>query len=350
MGVLHITSGKSMRGAENQVLLQILGLKSITADLEDFRQAGVFAENSEISKKVEEHCSVLTGSLSMLNLLLAIRVLIKFPRSKFKIIHANCSKSLSFALLVKFLRGGQIVMSRRTVYTIKSTWKYRFVDAVIACSKAIEKKLIEVGIPEKKIHLIYDSVLDAGPSKMPIANTETKSKIVLCGAALEKEKGLFVLLEAWAIVKKRQSIPSRLLIAGKGSLKANIDEYIKDKKIKDVECLGWVENIEDLITCSTVCVLASESEGLGSFLCEAAYIGKPLCGSDVGGIPEVIANGVNGYLHKFGDSNKLAENLIKIFSDNGLAEKFSRESREKAQKMFSLKLNSNKLKTVYSSL
>ncbi len=344
MSVLHITSGKIMRGAENQVFLQIESLSKI----DGWRQAGVFSKGSEICRKSKKYCGVLCGRLSLFNIIFAFKVASKFPRKDYRIIHANCSKSLSFAILLKFIRGGEIVMSRRTVHPIKSAWKYKFVTSCIACSNAVKNELGVV--VNKKIEVIYDSVPPSFKGEKDQVEKCFGKRTVLSGAALTSEKGLFGLLDAWKLLKERHGLPHELLIAGEGPLRSSLLSYIEDRGVSNVHLLGWVLNIKEYIVAAEVCVLSSSSEGLGSFLCEAAYVGKPLCGTKVGGIPEVITHGVNGYLHGVGETEEFAENMAKILTNKNLREEMSNASKKQASKRFSLRKNAERTLQVYRSV
>jgi glycosyltransferase involved in cell wall biosynthesis len=86
---------------------------------------------------------------------------------------------------------------------------------------------------------------------------------------------------------------------------------------------------------SAVClVLPSFSEGLGRVVLEAMACGRPVIGTRVGGIPEMIEDEITGLLVSPGDPNGLAESLLRLLEDPKLAEAMGRRGRAKVESLF----------------
>ena len=92
--------------------------------------------------------------------------------------------------------------------------------------------------------------------------------------------------------------------------------------------LGKQDNLEELYSFSDLMLLLSEKESFGLVALEALACGVPCIGTNVGGIPEVILDGENGYVCELGNINEIAgegdsllsnENLHRQFSQNGIA-------------------------------
>jgi glycosyltransferase involved in cell wall biosynthesis len=139
---------------------------------------------------------------------------------------------------------------------------------------------------------------------------------ILYVGVLYRLKGVHFLIEA---LKKIQSKHPqvKLVIVGEGPFKKELDDLIARLDVKNVEFTGrlFIEGVVEQMKKCTVLVLPSLSEGLGRVLIEAAALGKPLIGSDTGGIPDIVHNGVNGFLFEPGNVDELAEKLDLIFSD-----------------------------------
>jgi len=130
-------------------------------------------------------------------------------------------------------------------------------------------------------------------------------------------KGIFDLLEV--ISRNRQTYEGKLelLIGGDGDVD-QLREFITDNELQDiVRYVGWVSGHvkEELLKNVDVYVLPSYNEGLPVSLLEAMNYGLPIISTDVGGIPEIVFNGLNGFINRPGDLNAL-ENSINHFFDS----------------------------------
>ncbi len=156
---------------------------------------------------------------------------------------------------------------------------------------------------------------------------------VLFAGRLEKEKGVHILLEALKYVK--EAVPSvRLLIAGDGSYRQHLEELVERLELSQhVSFLGWLapEEIREAYRKAWVLVLPSIwAEGLGMVLVEAGLMGRPVIGSDLGGIRDIIRDGYNGYLVPPGDARALAEAMLRMLKDPLRAREMGRANWEVA--------------------
>ena len=126
-----------------------------------------------------------------------------------------------------------------------------------------------------------------------------------------------------------------LTIIGDGPDKGNLLDQAKALQIeKHVQFVGWVEN-KDLITyyekASIVVVPSAWAEAFGLVTLEAMSAGRPVIGTRVGGIPEVIDDGVNGYLVEPKNPEQIAEKALKLLSEEELLKELGRNARKKAE-------------------
>ncbi len=145
---------------------------------------------------------------------------------------------------------------------------------------------------------------------------------------LQKVKGVDYLIEAFGKIKA--DFPEfRLVLIGQGTEKLNIGD--------DIELKGRLslEQTRAIMKDCYCLVLPSLSEGLPRVLMEAQALGKPVIGSNVGGIPELIEDGKNGFLFRAGDSDELAEKLKILLGDKNLSIEMGRRGREFVGKNFS---------------
>lgn len=168
-------------------------------------------------------------------------------------------------------------------------------------------------------------------------------RILFVGRLVER-KGVDDLIRAFAVMKDREPRAS-LVIVGDGAIKEKLVRLAHDLDVLDhIEFKGELEGkaLKEEYRRCTLCVLPSKnvrsdvsSEGLGLALIEAAAYGKPLVGTDQGGIPEVIENGINGIIVKQGDWKALSSAILYVIQNKEVAERFGRNAMQKANELFS---------------
>jgi glycosyltransferase involved in cell wall biosynthesis len=163
-----------------------------------------------------------------------------------------------------------------------------------------------------------------------------------CIAELHKNKGLDILVDALAMVPN-----GHVAIIGGGEKRAALIAKITAKKLKDrVTLVGHMENAAQYLPAFDIFVLPSRTESAGYVLLEAGLAGLPVVASAVGGIPEIIEDGVTGLLVPPENPKALAEAIQKLIADPTLREKLASALNSKILRDFSLeKMVSETLKT-----
>jgi glycosyltransferase involved in cell wall biosynthesis len=166
---------------------------------------------------------------------------------------------------------------------------------------------------------------------------------------LEEIKGAHILLKAIPkILSKNPNL--HLYIAGSGQEINYIKNLAEELNISNVvQFLGYqsLEQVASLYQKTTLVVVPSLwPENLPTVCIEAMCAGRPIIGSKVGGIPELIDHGKTGFLVDPGNSEQIAEKVIKLFSDKELIKQMSRNARIKS-KQFSIEINVNKMENIY---
>ena len=119
------------------------------------------------------------------------------------------------------------------------------------------------------------------------------------------------------------------------SEKHRVMEIVKASPYKkDVLFLGKQENITELFAISDLKLLLSEKESFGLVLLEAMACGVPGIGTNIGGIPEVIEHGVNGYIVELGDTKAVADYAVELLQDDKKHQQFRQEALEAVEKNF----------------
>jgi len=201
-------------------------------------------------------------------------------------------------------------------------------DMVVAVSNAVKGALLdETFIPEDRVKVIYN-----GANLYAAGQIETEKDIdVLYVGLVSKTKGLDDLAKA---LSEKFFSETKTVIVGEG-------DFLQELKYlaPGFEYLGRVEQdkVYELMRRSKIFVLPSRRwEGLPMTLIEAAFMGLPAVGSDMGGIPEVIEDGKTGLVYKAGNIPQLIQRLSKVLSDEDLQAELARNAQENAQEKFSL--------------
>ena len=218
--------------------------------------------------------------------------------------------------------------------TIKNVLKKA--DVVLAVSNALKHEIIATGVTgiSNKTRICWNSV-DINKFSSKENNTfkeENKlldKPIVLFVGNLIKRKNVDSLLEA----KKIANSDYYLVIVGGGPLFKKLNQKVEDENIRDVIFLGSRNDVENIIPSCDVLVLPSLSESFGLVLIEALACGKPVIGSNVGGITEIINDDV-GLLVNPTKISSIASAIDKVINDVEFRVGLSLNARNRA-KVFS---------------
>ena len=215
------------------------------------------------------------------------------------------------------------------------------VDCIISPSEFNKNQLLKGKLKCNDITVIHNFV-----------NETEKTDYTLGDCAfyfgrLSKEKGILNLIEAI------NNIPgARLIIAGDGPERENIQAYIKEHKLENrITLLGYLNQNdirENIRKCRFVTVPSIWYENCPYSILETMEIGKPIIGSKIGGIPELIQDGINGFTYEHNDVTKLTNILMKLFGNDETVKQFSKNSKQIFIQNYSAEAYYNKLMTVYN--
>jgi len=140
-------------------------------------------------------------------------------------------------------------------------------------------------------------------------------------------------VEVFALV--RREIPAKLLMIGDGPDRTVAEWLVRERKLTpDVVFLGKQNQVQDLLNCADVLLLPSEIESFGLAALEGMACGVPAVCSRVGGVPEVLRDGVEGFLVELRDVHTMAARTLEILRNPVRQEEMSRAARERALRNF----------------
>ncbi len=344
---LHINTERTWRGGERQTLLLATGLRDRGHVAEIICPPGVPLGERARDAGLTVHEMSLRGELN----LRAIGRLRRLYRTQnADIVQMHTSHAHTLGTLARFgRRRPRTVVARRVDYSIHRSGTPGFtqlkygvgVDRYIAISEAIRDVLIDDGIPTTKISVVHSGVVHHPTPERSRAEIRAQvgvpdqAYVVGNVAHLACHKGQIHLVRAFpAVVKEHPH--AHLVIVGDGEEKDALQAEIEKLGIANhVHLAGFQSDVAAWLAAFDLFVMPSEQEGLCTSLLDALYAGLPIIGSEVGGIPEIIEEGVTGLLAAVGDSAALAQAVSSLIRDPERAERLALAGGEKARAQFS---------------
>lgn len=227
-------------------------------------------------------------------------------------------------------------------------------DQLIAVSTMIEAKLEQEGRTGAPVRRIYNGVdLSRYDHTEPCCTLrddygmEPGSQIVGVVARLEPEKGHPTLLEAWPAVL-RSAPDAYLLIVGEGSRREPLEALARELRIAHrVVFTGRRDDVPSVTAALDVAVLPSYREAQGLSILEALALSRPVVASNVGGIPEVITDGVTGLLVPPHDADALAAAITRLLTDHPFADTLGRAGHDMVHDRFCIDLMVDAVQEIY---
>ena len=211
-------------------------------------------------------------------------------------------------------------------------------DGVTAVSKYLADRTIREFSISKEIRVIYNFV-DTERFSGSVADCSRKlfapnnEKLLIHTSNFRSVKRLADTIKILA--KVRQSIPAKLLLVGDGPDRQASHDLAVELGLHDhVLYLGTQDYIENLLGCADLFLLPSSEESFGLAALEAMSCKTPVIASRIGGLPEVVDDKINGFLHPVSDVQAMAASAVELLTNDRLMESFQAKAREKAVECF----------------
>ncbi len=306
MKILHVDTGRELRGGQHQLLLLLAGLtarghQQVLLAREPTRRLAGEASGRGAPAGAGPGLPIVSGEPSLFQLWKAAPTV--------DLIHAHDARGHALAALVA--GGKPLIVSRRVAFPIRrnrfSERKYARADHYIAISRHVREQLLAAGIPQTKVSIIYDGVALPGET---LGGTALSHK----AAPAAGERGGYVLAP-------------------------RIDDPLKGAALLRAACaqadveLRFSSNLLEDLPRAAAFVYLSENEGLGSAILLAMARHTPVVASRVGGIPELVEDGVSGLLVE-NNTAAVAAALRRMLDDRELARHCAAAAYERVSERF----------------
>ncbi len=319
----HVNLANRFRGGERQTMLLIRALSE-----RGFKQKLIARKDSELTKR----CQSLSGLEVIETNLFGLNVFSKAPKKSF--FHFHDSRSFSFFYLYGLNKDLNYIYTRRVQRPPKVSFMskkiYKRARCIICLSSSIEnsvknsfgKDIKSIIIPSASANFDYDS------QKSLKACQEIKQKFIVghIGALDDSHKGQLDII-GLARQAKSRDLDIGFVMVGSGRDESMLKK--ESNSLDNVYFTGQVENIGDYLDAFDVFIFPSRHEGLGSTLLDAMNFGLPIIARDVGGISDIIDDGVNGYLVSE-DNSDFFTPLIELYTSESIRNRISEANRKQS--------------------
>ncbi len=258
--------------------------------------------------------------------------------------------SLSGRLAAQILGVKNIVYTKHTLSDNSIGWKRelkRILNKVlrakvIAISRSVKLNLIDEGIKEDNIRMIYNGI-------RPIETFDNETRlipIITLVGRLESIKGHRHMIEITRRLVECYSANFEVRFVGSGSLETILKKNVENYGLP-IRFSGYVSNIGEIYETSDIIVNTSDSEALSYAALEAMMHKKPVVAFDIPGINEVIENGKTGFLVEYENYDLFTEYLAKLLQDDTLRRSMGELGRKRVIDNFSLREMINEIETLY---
>jgi glycosyltransferase involved in cell wall biosynthesis len=315
----HINLARGFRGGERQTELLVQGLAQ-----RGWRQRVIVRRNEPLAGRIAAIPGVELRDVAGNPLAAA------FAARGAAVTHAHEARAAQASWLLHRLGGAPYVVTRRVDNPIKPSWVTRDLysrAATVAPVSAAIGRIVTDYVPVARCQPVHDAhaALQANRGEAERIRASYPGKVLVghVGALDDSHKGQLDIIEMARRLRKVEPRACFLLV-GSGRDEARMREAARD--LDNVKFTGFVDNVADYLAAFDIFVFPSRHEGLGSTLLDAMALGLPVIATRVGGIPEIIKDGENGFLVDAGDVDTLVAETGRLLQDPDLRERIGRSN------------------------
>jgi glycosyltransferase involved in cell wall biosynthesis len=260
--------------------------------------------------------------------------------------------------VVAVSRGWTYESAKVRMYELLDRINLRWMDRVVCVSHGQAAKVRKAGVPARKLVVIPNAIdCERFVSLDPTPRLELESlfpvnirQIVGAAGRLSPEKGFDLLVQTAAIVLRQRSDVGFALF-GEGPLREKLAGRIDGLGLNGRFLLaGFRDDFDRLLPHFDLLVQSSVTEGMPNVVLEASAAGVPIVATAVGGTPEIIVDGCNGYLVPSGDCFALAQRIDETLRDAELRHRMGSSGRDRMRRGFTFRNQGEKYLELFREL
>lgn len=255
--------------------------------------------------------------------------------------------------------GIKAIFARQGIQNLTNKKKYvrpfsQYIDGIITNTNSIKNIYEDFGwFPENFIHVIYNGVeLPGNITRIDLHekyNLPLGSKIIFSSGRLDYQKGFDLLIDV-AVKAKKDALDWNIIIAGEGKLKRELKSLAAKNDVSDmIHFIGFSNEIPDLLEATDVFVLPSRYEGMPNALLEAMASGKASVAANVNGVPELVEDGVSGFLVESENSDQLFEKLHELLTNDKLCKTIEDNAKSSVKNHFTIEKMIDALEKLFNN-
>ncbi|MCD4709895.1 MAG: glycosyltransferase [Bacteroidales bacterium] len=294
------------------------------------------------------------SNLSFLNPFKVFKLARIFRDEKVGVLLTNLSADMKVASIAGKVAGVPRILYRRgTAIPLKNSILNRYLfrrvlTRIMTNSQETRRTILANNsalVPDHKIRVIYNGIYLPRYHRavQPLYKAEGGEIVLGCAGRLSEEKGHVYLLEMMKHLKDDE-VRYKLLIAGEGKMLALLERKARKLGVsKQVEFLGFVEDMPSFFRSIDIFLLPSRFEGFGYVLAEAMASWKPVVAFGIGSSAEIIEHGETGYITRPNCIDEMTIKVRELAEDQKLREKMGVKGRARVEELFSFEKNQKKV-------
>lgn len=353
--ILHTEAATAFGGQEFCIYKEMVAMRARGHHLE-----AVCQPHAELAQRLRDtgfkvHTVNMEGPVNFMRSVAFVRRVV--ARGRFDVVNTHSrSDTVRAAMGARLARAPLIVRTRHLAKPINSLYAYTWLaHRIIAVSQYVRGQLLDGGVRPEAVVTIHSPIVlpecDEQRSVRQELGLPDDALVVGCVAVMRAEKGHADLIDAFHRILAKFP-QAHLLLVGEGMpvfgrLKAQVATLGLESR---VHFLGRRHDIGNVLQALDVFALPTHREAFGTAFVEAAAMGVPVIGTDVGGVPETMQAGVTGLLVPPRDPAALAAALESLLADPARRRRMGEAGREmvRGQGLFSADRAAQLVEAVYA--
>jgi glycosyltransferase involved in cell wall biosynthesis len=246
-----------------------------------------------------------------------------------------------------------IIYTPQTIDVRRVRWHWLYIliecalahltDVLVAVNESDRERLIQWGVPTHKVVTIpngialtnFEGLVDVGDLRQALGLPGERPLVMQVGRLSAQKHPLAFVEGAAQVVRECPDV--RFALIGDGPLRDVAAAHIRELDLEGhVHLLGWRDEAFRLVAAADVVSLTSRWEGTPYALLEAMAWSRPVVATAVNGCPEIVVDGVTGFLVPPGDTTAWARRMIDLLNDPAQASAMGRQGRKRVEERFTL--------------